>query len=482
MKILRFALLCAAALAVLLAAVLAYLAFTFDPGDYQPRIVQFVKDKTGRTLHLAREIELSFWPDIGVRLGPLSLSERHSEERFANVDDARFRIKLLPLLSGELIADELSVQGAHLRITRFEDGRFNVDDLFKSDGSESRMDVGRVSVRGSTVSYRDLGARTRYELSAITLETGRIAGGVVTPVVLTLLARDALQTFDLAGGLKGRLAYDLEQQTCTLHDAVLEVSGRMLGVTDLVARVRGSVGVRVREGELTTTPLVAAVKGTVRGEKWDVQAEASNVAIAAARALGDSVNVDAQATGVAGTIALKLAASRLERDSNVFKSEAVTLDLDMQRAGYALKAAVDSPLEARLAERTLALMNVKSSFRVTGARLPGKGITGTVMGDASLNWTKQAAQLKLAGKVANSQITARLASAGFDNPVYTFAVDIDQLDIDRYADGDKREQAGKASGLDLSPLAALPASGTLHIGVLTAAGMKASNVNLVLKP
>ncbi|MGZ5127814.1 MAG: AsmA family protein, partial [Burkholderiales bacterium] len=201
MKILKSALLGAGVLALVLIGALAYLAFSFEPRDYQPRIVQFVKDKTGRTLDIQGGVELSFWPDIGVRMGRVSLSERASTEPFADIDDARFSVKLLPLLSHELVANDIRIRGARIRIIRYEDGRLNIDDLFKSEGDTLQFDIGRVTVEGSALSYSDLRSGKRYELSGVGLETGRLTNGIETPVTLMYSAKDAAQSFDVSGGV-----------------------------------------------------------------------------------------------------------------------------------------------------------------------------------------------------------------------------------------------------------------------------------------
>ena len=51
-------------------------------------------------------------------------------------------------------------------------------------------------------------------------------------------------------------------------------------------------------------------------------------------------------------------------------------------------------------------------------------------------------------RVAESRVKLQLAAAGFASPVYTFAVDVDQLDLDRYAGGEAARKivvAGAAS-------------------------------------
>ena len=77
------------ALVLIGVAVVAYLAATFDPDDYKPRIVALVKQQTGRTLTLDGKIGLTFFPRIGAALSKVTLSEPNSPTVFARVDFGR---------------------------------------------------------------------------------------------------------------------------------------------------------------------------------------------------------------------------------------------------------------------------------------------------------------------------------------------------------------------------------------------------------
>src|SRR5688572_29993295 len=116
MRILKYALLGFAALALVAALGIAWLAYTFDPRDYHPQIVQLVKERTGRTLKIEGELTLAFGPDPVVHLGRVTLSERDSDAPFIDVEDARVALKLVPMFSREFIADEVRIAGAHVRL------------------------------------------------------------------------------------------------------------------------------------------------------------------------------------------------------------------------------------------------------------------------------------------------------------------------------------------------------------------------------
>ena len=89
------------ALGVLLALLVVaavVIAATFDPNAYKPQLVELVKQKTQRTLQIPGEIELSFFPSLGARLGALSISEHRAAAPFASVESARVSLALMPLL------------------------------------------------------------------------------------------------------------------------------------------------------------------------------------------------------------------------------------------------------------------------------------------------------------------------------------------------------------------------------------------------
>jgi AsmA protein len=118
------------------------------------------------------------------------------------------------------------------------------------------------------------------------------------------------------------------------------------------------------------------------------------------------------------------------------------------------------------------------------------GLTNLVVkltGSADLDRAKERGRASLAGKIADSSVTARLDIAGFDTPAVNFDVEIDQLDLDRYLApapaGAKQKPAasGPEQRFDLSGLRALRAEGALKIGSFKANNVKGSNVRLAVK-
>ncbi|MEQ1599886.1 MAG: AsmA family protein [Methylotenera sp.] len=85
-------------------------------------------------------------------------------------------------------------------------------------------------------------------------------------------------------------------------------------------------------------------------------------------------------------------------------------------------------------------------------------------------------------KVDDSQIKGNVGISNFAKPLYTFDLDVDSVDIDRYVKSDapaKKETADKP--FDLSALKTLNADGSIRVGSLKYGKTKASNINIQLK-
>jgi AsmA protein len=259
MKILKYALIAFAGLVVIVIGVIAYVSATFDPNQYKPQIVKAVKDKTQRTLTLDGDIKLSFWPSIGAKVGKASLSERGSDKQFAAVEEVRVAVKLMPLLSKQVIVDTVDIKGLRASLVKNRDGKTNVDDLVGGPppakqtgpaprGSEAdfKVDIARVEIDDAAINYIDQAAGAKYALSKLNLKTGRIAPGVPTDVELSVHAQGDKPKLDLETALKTRLTFDPDKQRLALEGLVLDAKGDAAEFKGLVASAKSTCAARRR--------------------------------------------------------------------------------------------------------------------------------------------------------------------------------------------------------------------------------------------
>jgi AsmA protein len=501
-KFVKILLLVFGAVVVVAAGLAAYLASTFDPNAYKPQIVQAVKDKTQRTLKLEGDIELAFWPSIGARIGKASLSEQGSDREFAGVEEAQVAVKVLPLLSKQVIVDGIEVRGLRASLVRTKEGRTNVDDLAgagaplpkeRAAGPAPVLDIARVTVENASLSYRDEAAGIQLALSDVSLKTGRVASGVPSSLDLSLKAKANQPKLDLELKAKGGFLFDLEKQHYAVDGLKLEAKGEAAEISKLDASLSGSAGLRPGAGEVTADKLVLALTGIQAGNTLEIKAQAPRLTFTADKAAGDRLTVSAKVAGAKQTLAAQLALPGMEGTAQSFKTGPMTLDLDLKQGDLAVKVKASSPLTGSLQAKQVSLPKLALNLTASGPDLPGKTVSGELQGSAAVDGAKEAVQANLSGKVGDSNLKARLAVNGFSRPAYGFDVDIDQLDLDKYLPprsagqakalgaGGAPAGAAKEEPIDLSALKGLNATGSLRIGALRVQNVKSSNVRVDLK-
>ena len=179
----------------LLIAGAVYIVATFNPNDYKPKLVQLVKDQTGRTLSIPGDIRLTFFPRLGVELGSISLSQARGEQVFAAVKQMHVSVALLPLLAREVVVDRVLIDGLSLQLHRDRNGRYNFDDLLSARASSSakpgrpaepaqpaagampRLDIGAIALTHASLDFRDDTAQRHLRVSNLNFTTGPIADG-----------------------------------------------------------------------------------------------------------------------------------------------------------------------------------------------------------------------------------------------------------------------------------------------------------------
>ena len=166
----------------------------------------------------------------------------------------------------------------------------------------------------------------------------------------------------------------------------------------------------------------------------------------------------------------------------------MTLELESSKNNMVIQAKLASSLTGNLETRQLHLPNLTVAISTAGADV--SDIKGDLQGSVTLDGVKQNVQVNLAGKVADSNIKAKLEVAGLAKPAYNFDVDIDQLDLDRFLppppalQAEKEKSLGQPLDYGRSPVSALKtlnANGSIRIASLKTGNIKSSNARLEIK-
>jgi AsmA protein len=469
MKIIKILFIILGVLAVVVGAVLAYVAATFDPNAYKPQIIELVKERTQRTLKLDGDIKLAFWPGIGADLGRLSLSESKNEKVFMSAEGLRVSLQLMPLLSKRLVVDEVTVKGARINLVRYKNGKMSVDDLAGQGDAPApgqtgeqkqtpfAFDISQVVIADSALSFSDEAGGAQYAISKLNLKTGRIAPGVPADVALALMIQGNQPKLNLAVDMKTRLTFDLNKKTYALQNLALELKGQAADISELVLKAGGSVSANMKSGEFAADKLTVAATGKRGKEAFDVTVDAPRLSFAGDKASGDQLAVSVKLTGPEGEKSVSL----------------------------------KSPVSGNLQARKFSLPQLQAAISASGPAVPGQRISGELTGSASVDIEKEIGQLDVAGKIADSTIKAQIGVRNFSPPDIRFNVEIDQLDVDKYLPAKTAGSGGSGSAattaavpekaFDLSGLRAFRTNGNLRIGALKAGNVKAADLRASVK-
>ena len=239
-----FAWVVAAIFAVFALAAIALTLF-FDPNDFREDIASAVQDSTGRELRIDGDISVQLFPWLAVQVGHAALgnADGFGDEPFAEFDEARLSVRLLPLLlRQEAEIGTAEIAGLQLRLAVDSRGRANWDDLLEAgngeEASDTRgegsLDISGVGIRDASISYVNAQKGDRYELTDVNLSVGRVSSDA-DPIPLEGSLHFDVQPSDLSGTIEvdTTVAFDQESGVFTLDGFLIEgqVEGLVEGPT-----------------------------------------------------------------------------------------------------------------------------------------------------------------------------------------------------------------------------------------------------------
>ena len=245
--------------------VLAAIAISlfFDPNDYRDRIAAEVRRETGRELLIEGDLGLSIFPRFGIDVGKTALGNApgFGEEPFLSIDQARLSVEVMPLIRGQgLRVGAVVLDSFQLNLAVDADGRNNWQDMVEhaeaepvpepepdqveaiDAGQEVELSIASIEIANAAVRYEDARAGESYSLTDFNLETGRIGGD---PIEIRSSFNFELQPSNLAGDF-------------SIETVLVPVDG----------------GVMLRDAEISTVGLDAAISGLDAGNNFHVRVDA----------------------------------------------------------------------------------------------------------------------------------------------------------------------------------------------------------------
>lgn len=423
MKILKVVGIVVGVVLALLAAGIAYVASQFDAARLKSELARVVLAEKQRTLKIDGELELSFWPNLGVKLGRLSLSEHASLQPFAAMDSARVAVAVMPLLQQRMVVEAVDIRGLVATVVRRQDGTLNIDDLLlkeKSATQPMRLDIAAIKVADAQLTWRDEKAGSSTTVSGLDLDTGKVQ-------------------------------------------------------------------VDTGRGHFEAHAVKLAAQGQQGAERFELRLDAPRLLLTPQGAGGDDLTLAVKLSGPQRQVDAKLGFAGLAGQPSMLTVGKFSLQLDARSGATSVKATLDSPLTAEFdaaqKRQRVALAKLAGNAEIAHPQMPMKQVKLPLNGGISADLARQSAQLALTTQFDESKIALSVDVNKFAPLALAFALDIDRLNVDKYLPPKPPGAPAKAADepLDFSALKGLNLQGSVKVGSLQVAKVKAANVRLQIK-
>ena len=176
------------------------LYFLIDLDSYKPRIETAVSDTLGFPVKIEGDIGFFLFPNLHISIGKIIITGRESD--MASLEKIAFGLKLLPLLKGKVIIDEVAIRRPEVSLVRFENGEFNFTQRIQKKTKEEEKDTPlfvahTISLSDGDIVYSDHKNGTVTELHGVDIEIKDLLSGATGK-------KDLIKDISFKGSLKSK--------------------------------------------------------------------------------------------------------------------------------------------------------------------------------------------------------------------------------------------------------------------------------------
>ncbi|MGB0866170.1 MAG: AsmA family protein [Granulosicoccaceae bacterium] len=328
------------------AALAAFLSFA-DLSQYKDSIEKQAEAATGRKLSINGDIDVSLFPWVKLETGAIELAnaEGFGDQPMISLSSASAGVKLLPLFSGNIELDVVSVQGLQADLQVNAAGVSNLDDLSggeneantedaqtSGDSSLPALTLGGLALNNASLRYRDASSGMDAQISDINLNIGVLDGTSDTPVEGSLNV--LLQPDNLSAKLTLDTKIRANLQDMRFHALGLDLKAALAGDAIPNGAIDLGVGGDLEADLVAQTLDIPKLKFQLGDTNFDGEAKLTGLDQAmpsvSFNLAGDSLNVDK----LLGTSAQDTAntESTTTAESNAPANDAIELPTDLMRS------------------------------------------------------------------------------------------------------------------------------------------------------
>ncbi len=242
-KLVKVVLMIFSAVLVLIVAAAIIIPLVVDLNDYKTEMEVAVQEKTGRTLKIEGDLDLSVFPWLGVSTGKIQMGNASgfTEQAFAVIGDADIKVKLLPLFSKKVEVSTIVLNGLELHLEKNKQGKTNWEDLTEKPAPEqpvaeqktepeagepgiglAALDIGGLVIQDSQVSWNDQQAKQHIIIRDFNLSAGAVVFDKAIPLQISFLLENAEPAITEQLSLSTQLVIDAALQKIQLTQFALD--------------------------------------------------------------------------------------------------------------------------------------------------------------------------------------------------------------------------------------------------------------------
>jgi len=404
-----------------------------DANDFKSQIVDYVKTHKQRELVLEGDIHVTWFPQLGLQTGKLSLSERNSSRKFASVENTRLYVAWWPLFTKQVQVERIVLDGVHANLQRHPDGSSNFDDLLQPADWMGGLQfaVEKVRVLDSTLNLHDEASGQAFFVHALNLETGRLADATAGQLQASLRLQSVQPQLDLQLRLNAQLLYDHAAHRYELSQMEGQAQGDALGLNELLLDWRGRLTAWPDQHKLLLEPFSATARGRLEQDQLEGKLAAARVQLTRDLWQASTLALEGRITRGPSLLAATLQAPAIEAGAKTWNSADVLGTLELRHAGGTLQGRGNSPLLYDPEKRQLQLEALNTSWSASHPLLAAR-LQATASGKLSAALATQDLTLDVKAGIDDNQLSGRVQLQDFKAPAWTFDLAASALDLDRY--------------------------------------------------
>jgi AsmA protein len=180
-KVAKIVAIIVASLLTLVLAFVGFILFVIDPNDYKTDIYSVVKDKTDMDLAINERIEWQLWPNVGLKLGKVTLTDTAAQQTLVAINQASVSVQVMPLLSKKIAIDSVNLDGAQLSFIQYTDGKTSWDTLLnklknqpEEESEKIEFNVSLLNISNSALAFKDEKTNTQGQLEQLLVQATNI--------------------------------------------------------------------------------------------------------------------------------------------------------------------------------------------------------------------------------------------------------------------------------------------------------------------